>query len=204
MKWKDMSLSGFPHIRMTSESSGMLRKPVGTLDESPWMIVDRAGKPLNHLHPNGGRGVKHHLLTLPQTRYQQESIWELHRYAAATGNTGFNWRGERRAQSSFMFSAEEPRIKSLFSLVAIVSERRRRGRGGATSYADEMLMRQKVKDVWTRTNEAGGRVWEWSFIPHPHSSPHTLVMSPPWNFTITKIVNINCAFQSFIDSENRR
>lgn len=42
--------------------------------------------------------------------------------------------------------------------MAIVSERGGGGgRGEATSYADEMLIRQKVNEVWTRTNQPGGR-----------------------------------------------
>lgn len=58
------------------------------------------------------------------------------------------------AQIAFICTTEALWIKSLFSLVAIVSES---GDGGAaTSYADEMLIRRKVNEVWTRTNQPGG------------------------------------------------
>lgn len=59
------------------------------------------------------------------------------------------------AQIAFICTTEALWIKSLFSLVAIVSESGDEG-GGATSYADEMLIRRKVNEVWTRTNQPGG------------------------------------------------
>lgn len=59
-------------------------------------------------------------------------------------------------QIAFMCSTEALWIKSLFSLAAIVSESGDGG-GAATSYADEMLIRRKVNEVWTRTNQPGGR-----------------------------------------------
>lgn len=60
------------------------------------------------------------------------------------------------AQIAFIWPGEALRIKSLSGLAAIVSERVEEG-GAATSYADEMLIRRKVNEVWSRTNEPGGR-----------------------------------------------
>lgn len=60
------------------------------------------------------------------------------------------------AQIAFIWPGEALRIKSLSGLAAIVSERVEEG-GPATSYADEMLIRRKVNEVWSRTNEPGGR-----------------------------------------------
>lgn len=60
------------------------------------------------------------------------------------------------AQIAFICTTEAFWIKTLSGLAAIVSGRGEEG-GAATSYADEMLIRQKVNEFWTRTNQPGGR-----------------------------------------------
>lgn len=71
----------------------------------------------------------------------------------------FNWRGERRAVGQHRSLLSAPQRLSGLSLSSVwwpLFQRAETRGGGATSYADEMLIRRKVNEVWTRTNQPGG------------------------------------------------
>lgn len=78
---------------------------------------------------------------------------------AAAAARSFNWRGERRAVGQHRSLLSAPQRLSGLSLSSVwwpLFQRAETRGGAATSYADEMLIRRKVNEVWTRTNQPGG------------------------------------------------